>query len=172
LYRLREAGRPFRYRALLTNRRDYPGARPDDLYLRPPNLYVGVGCRRGTAAERILSAIGQTLETYNLAGASVAGLASIEGKKDEAGLLAAADVMKVPLHFYPAEEINALPAKYQVSAFVDKTMGVGAVCEPTAMLAARSLKLLVPKQKTEGITVAVAEAEYPWSDLDPAVKRR
>ena len=162
----------FNYRALLTNAAKVAGSSDTDLYLRPPNLYVGVGCRRGVSAERILQAIGDVLARFNLAKGSIARLCSIEAKKDELGLLGAARELNVPIDFFSTEEIAALKAPYHVSSFVHQNMGVGAVCEPTAMLAAAGGRLLVPKQKMKGITVAVAEEEYPWSASDPVAKRR
>ncbi|MBS3983181.1 MAG: cobalt-precorrin 5A hydrolase [Dethiobacter sp.] len=160
------------YRALLTNRHKIPGAGEGDLFLRPPNLYLGVGCRRGIGAIQILTAIASVLERFNLAAASVAALASIDRKRDEEGLRLAAQELGLPVKFYKAEQIKGLVASYEQSAFVQETMGVGAVCEPTAILAAKGGRLLVPKQKINGVTVAVAEAEYPWSASAPAGKRR
>lgn len=152
------------YRAILTHLAKYPGA-GDDLYLRPPNLYVGVGCRRGVTAAAIKEHILQVLRDNNLALASVAGLASIDKKKHELGLHQAARELGVPLCFFDTEEIKALAAPYQASDFVYNTMGVGGVCEPAAMLAAGSNRLLVPRRKREGVTVAVALAAFPWSGL-------
>lgn len=170
LSRFAEVGQRYAYRVLLTNQASYPGSRPGDLYLRPPNLYIGVGCRRGVPASRILAAIRDVQAGNNLAAASVAGLASIDAKRDELGLISAGRELGVPMSFFTTDEILALQAPVQVSSFVHQIMGVGAVCEPTAMLAARSGKLLVTKQKMGGITVAVAEAEYPWWDLDQEEK--
>ena len=160
------------YRALLTNAAKVAGSDENDLYLRPRNLCVGVGCRRGVPADQIIQAIRQVLAKFNLAEGSMARLCSIEAKKDELGLLGAARELGVPVVFYTKEEISALKAPYHVSSFVHQNMGVGAVCEPTAMLAATGGRLLVPKQKMKGITVAVAEEEYPWSDWAPAGKER
>ena len=39
----------FPYRALLTNQVVFPGSGKNELYLRPPNLYLGVGCQIGRA---------------------------------------------------------------------------------------------------------------------------
>ena len=171
LARLQQTAARFAHRAVLTNRARCTGTREGDLYLRPPNLYVGVGCRRGVPASRILAAITKALESHNLAPGSVVSMASIDHKFDEAGLLKAAEVLRVPLTFYSAGDIMALRAPYQVSSFVQQTMGVGAVCEPTAILAARGGRLVVRKQKMDGVTVAVAEAEYPWSALVPEGKK-
>ncbi|MDW7684103.1 MAG: cobalt-precorrin 5A hydrolase [Bacillota bacterium] len=171
LIRYKELAPDFAFRALLTNLAVYPGSSEEDLYLRPPNLYVGVGCRRGVAAERIITAIRTVLSRFNLAEGCLAGLASLEAKKDEPGLLLAAEKLNVPVCFYSREDILALQAPVQASAFVQEKMGVKAVCEPAAMLAAGSQRLLVPKQKMDGITVAVAEQKYPWSGLGPAGRK-
>lgn len=150
-------------RAIITHLAEFPAAGENSVYLRPPVLYVGVGCRRGIAAERILEAVADVLGRYNLAPSSVAALVSIDKKRDEQGLLAAAETLRVPLLFYSADEINTLTAPYQTSKFVQKNMGVGAVCEPVAMLAANNDQLLVPKQNLNGITVAVAKGRFQWS---------
>lgn len=171
LFCFAKVGLRYTYRVLLTNQASYPGSRAGDLYLRPPNLYIGVGCRRGVPAARILAAIQEVQSVYNLAAASVAGLASIDAKREELGLISASRQLGVPMNFFSRDEILALQSPVQVSPFVHQTMGVGAVCEPTAMLAARSGKLLVTKQKMGGITVAVAEAEYPWWAWDQEAKR-
>lgn len=159
-YRLSDLNGPgagLLYRALHTNRAALHGAREDDLYLRPQNLYVGVGCRRGIPAAEILKAVRDVLARHNLAEGSLAALASIDAKRDEAGLTEAAEALQVPVLFFTKEEILALSAPYNTSEFVRNNMGVGAVCEPTAMLAARSGRLAVTKQTMGGITVAVAE---------------
>jgi cobalt-precorrin 5A hydrolase len=151
------------YRAIITHQAIFPDAGEGNVYLHPPVLYVGVGCRRGTPAERILEAVAGVLDRYNLAPSSVAAWASIDKKRDEPGLLAAANSLRVPLFFYNADEINSLTVPYQTSKFVQNNMGVGAVCEPVAMLAASSDRLLVPKQNLNGITVAVAKGRFLWS---------
>ena len=170
--RFAEVGKRYALRVLLTNQASYPGSHPGDLYLRPPNLYIGVGCRRGVPASRVLAAIRDVLARYNLTAASVAGLTSIDAKRDELGLIGAARELCVPIRFFTREEILLLQVPVEVSTFVHQTMGVGAVCEPTAMLAANNGKLLVSKQKMNGITIAVAEEEFPWSAWDQEEKGR
>lgn len=150
-------------RALLTHLHCYPESDGNELYLRPPSLFLGVGCRRGITAEKIIKTIDTVLARFNLAAGSVAGLASLEIKKDEHGLVRAAGRLKVPLLFFSVEEVEKLAAEYQESSFVYRSVGVKGVCEPAAMLAAGTGSLLVTKQKMDGVTVAVAQADYPWS---------
>ncbi|MCR3921057.1 MAG: cobalt-precorrin 5A hydrolase [Firmicutes bacterium] len=154
------------YRAVVTNKRELAGLGQDDLMLRPPNLHVGVGCRRGVSAERLNAAIEEVFSKHNLSTTCIAQLASIDVKQDEVGLLAVAQERNVPIRFFSAQEIRAADISCKTSAFVEKKMGVGAVCVPTAMLAAQSKKLLVSKQQLKQITIAVAEAEFPWLASD------
>ncbi len=146
----------YRHCAVLTHLAAHPDAPANCLYLRPRNLYVGVGCRRGVAARRILAFLKEVLGRSNLALGSVAALASIAAKRTEKGLLAAAAELEVPLLFFEKEEIIKLDGYFEKSPFVQKVMGVGGVCEPAAMLAAKGGRLLVPRQQKEGVTVAVA----------------
>ncbi|MBS4021044.1 MAG: cobalt-precorrin 5A hydrolase [Dethiobacter sp.] len=158
-------------RALLTHLACYPGSDGQDLYLRPPDLYLGLGCRRGITAAQVIKAIESVLARFNLAAGSLAGLASIDLKSDEQGLLQAAEYFKLPIRFFSGEEVRRLPLSYLESAFVYQTVGVKGVCEPTAMLAAGSDRLLVTKQKVDGVTVAIAQADYPWSGWGREINR-
>ena len=63
--------------------------RPAVVY-RPPSLVAGVGCSRGASAEEILGLLRASLAEAGLSEGSVAALASIDAKRDEAGLLEAA----------------------------------------------------------------------------------
>jgi cobalt-precorrin 5A hydrolase/precorrin-3B C17-methyltransferase len=60
--------------------------RPAVVY-RPPSLVAGVGCSRGASAGEILGLLRASLAEAGLSEGSVAALASIEAKRDEAGLL-------------------------------------------------------------------------------------
>ncbi|MBS3948013.1 MAG: cobalt-precorrin 5A hydrolase [Dethiobacter sp.] len=157
----------YAWRAVVTDLACWPGG-DGDLHLRPASLYVGLGCRRGTAAAQVLATIKQALARHNLACASLAALATIEAKRAEPGLLQAAAELKLPLLFFSAAELGGLTRPYEQSPFVYQTMGVGGVCEPAAILAASGGEVLVKKEKMEGVTVAVARGISPWWELGPA----
>lgn len=157
----------FALRAVVTDLACWPEG-DGDLHLRPASLYVGLGCRRGTAAGLVLASISQVLARHNLARASLAALATIEAKRAEPGLLQAAAELKLPVLFFSAAELGGLAVPYEQSPFVYQTMGVGGVCEPAAILAANGGEVLVKKEKKEGVTVAVARAISPWWELGPA----
>lgn len=125
--------------------------------LRPRNLVVGVGCRKDTDCQAIVRAVKETLSASSLSPFSIAHLATIERKKDEPGLVAAASELGVPLKWVSAKEIQAVEDRFPTSDFVKSKMGVGAVAEPAAWLTAVDPLLLAGKSKYPGITVAVVK---------------
>ncbi len=119
---------------------------------RPSSLVVGVGCSRGVAEDEVLDLVSQTLEDAGLSVASVAALASIDVKSDEAGLLEAAASLGVPLRFCTAEEL-AVAEVPNPSAAVEKAVGTASVAEASVVVSGASL--VVEKHKSPNATVAV-----------------
>ena len=127
------------------------------LLLVPPALYVGIGCKRDTPMERIAEAVDEVFSANALRPEAAAGLASIDVKSDEAGLLAFAADRGLPIRFFTAEELRAVPGEFSASAFVAGTVGVDNVCERSAAAAAgENARLIVKKTAKNGVTVAVA----------------
>jgi cobalt-precorrin 5A hydrolase / precorrin-3B C17-methyltransferase len=125
--------------------------RPAVVY-RPPSLVAGVGCSRGAGAEEILGLLGRTLEEAGLSGKSVASLASVEAKSDEAGLLEAAEWLGVPLRFFAAGELSAVEVP-NPSPVVRDAVGTPSVAEASVL--ASGAELVVEKRKSGMATVAV-----------------
>lgn len=120
------------------------------------DVIVGVGCRRGAAAADILAAVREGLRMARVRAARVRWLASADLKKDEAGLLDAAERLGFGLRFIAAGEIRGTAKAFRRSAFVEAKVGLPAVAEPAALLAGRRTTLLLPKTIIHGVTVAVA----------------
>jgi cobalt-precorrin 5A hydrolase/precorrin-3B C17-methyltransferase len=125
--------------------------RPAVVY-RPPSLVVGVGCSRGVRAGEILALLDRSLKEADLLKKSVASLASLEVKSDEAGLLEAAQELGVPLRFYAVEELSAMDVP-NPSSVVEGAVGTPSVAE--ASVHAGGAELLVEKRKSENATIAV-----------------
>lgn len=134
------------------------------LLWRPRNLVMGIGCNRGTAAAAIASAVAEACVRHRLAPEAIARLASIDLKKDEAGLLAYAAAHRLPLDFYDKDQLNAVSGSGG-SEVVFKATGARAVAEPAARLSAGADKLMVGKMKWKDVTLAIAER--PWIGLEP-----
>ena len=131
------------------------------LLLMPRLLHVGVGCRRGADAEAIGAAVRAALDGASLRREAVKAAASIDVKKDEIGLLAWAESGGLPVSFYSAAELNAVPGEFTASAFVLKTVGVDNVCERAALRSAgEGASLIVKKTSLNGVTVAVAREKW------------
>ncbi len=127
------------------------------LRLIPKVLTVGIGCRKGTSAETILEAVKQVFAEYRLDTHAIGQVATIDIKKEEAGLLQAAEVLGAGLAVYSAEELKQVTGSFQESAFVGKITGVGNVCERAALkCAGENGRLLIKKQIYPGVTVAAA----------------
>jgi len=136
----------------------WEGRWPPAVVYRPRSLVVGIGCNRGTSEGEIADSVDRVFESHGLALASLRLLATVEAKRHEEGLLRFAERLEVPLHCYPAEELDrAAPTKSEV---VRRWVGTGGVCEPAALLASGAKTLLVPKQKTSNVTVAVARVDF------------
>ncbi|MBM4085949.1 MAG: cobalamin biosynthesis protein CbiG, partial [Planctomycetes bacterium] len=131
-------------------------------------VIVGVGCRRGTSAARIVRAVKLALEEAKVELSQVRLLASADIKADEPGLKAAARTLGVPLRFIPSEDIRSTPRAFERSQFVAKKVDLPAVAEPCALLAGRRTQLLLPKRAFNGVTVALARESCLWSGSAPA----
>lgn len=132
-----------------------PDSAENQLILHPVCLVAGVGCNRGTASKEILELISTTFNDNALSLKSLKCMATIEAKRDEKGLIDAANELKVPLLFAHPSEIESINVP-NPSSMVKKHMGVSSVCEATAILKSGNGKLLVPKTKSLNVTLAVA----------------
>ena len=132
-----------------------PDPKMNQLILHPKRLVAGVGCNRGTDSHEIVELIITTFKENALALKSLKCLTTIEAKRDEKGLVEAAEKMDVPLIFFDPAEIESIDVPHP-SGVVKKHMGVSSVCEATALLKSRGGRLLVPKSKSRNVTLAVA----------------
>ena len=126
------------------------------LQLFPKIVHLGVGCRRNTPLENIEALVLMALENLHLDMRSVVGLASVDLKKDEQGLLAFARKYKIEANFYTADELNAIEGNFTPSAFVKSIVGVSNVCERSAVKDSEGGELILRKTSLNGVTVAVA----------------
>lgn len=143
---------------MVSNRHRHQSKDPS-LYLRPANVYLGVGCRKGIEFSQVWQAVRHILQQYNVSEKSINGIASCTVKEGEAALEQLAQQLAVPLVFYTAAELGGVIKQYNLmgSDFVKSKIGVEAVCEPAAMKAATVPRLIASKQVFPGVTVAVAE---------------
>jgi cobalt-precorrin 5A hydrolase len=125
------------------------------LVLRPKILSVGVGCNRNTSIDEIMAFLKDVFFKFNLSIKCIDNIATIEAKADEQGILELEKVLEVPVIFFGRKELDHAGFVPTPSEVVKKHMGVASVCEAAAILASNQGKLLVPKQVTKNVTVAV-----------------
>lgn len=132
------------------------------IFVRPPTLVVGVGCRKDTAPDEILKAVKECCEATQVSMASIAVLASTVKKQHEPGLLQAAQSLGVKIIFYANEQLSESIAQHQleISNFVEENIGVGNVCEAAAMAGTQIKKLIRQKTRYHKVTVAIARVSY------------
>lgn len=121
------------------------------------DLIVGIGCRRGKSVEEIFNALTAVLAENNLSIERVRYLATAEVKADEAGLLAVAEKLNIPLRIISHQRIRNCQHDFQHSSFVKQQVNLPAVAEPAALLAGWRTSLIVKKQARQGVTIAVAQ---------------
>jgi cobalt-precorrin 5A hydrolase len=130
------------------------------LILRPASLVAGIGCNRNTPMDEIKSLLDEVLKNHRLAGSSLSRIATIDLKADEPGLRELAKTLSVPIEFFSREKLGQIKDIQTPSTLVENHIGVKSVCEAAAILASQMGTLIVPKQKTPNVTVALARKAY------------
>jgi len=130
------------------------------LWCIPEVLYLGIGCNRGTAAEDIERSLVELCQQFRLDRRAIAGIATIDIKSDEEGMLLFARQLGISIRYHSRDELNAVE-NVSCSPAAMKAVGVQGVAEPAALLAARqggfAAELVIAKRKWKDVTLAVAE---------------
>lgn len=128
------------------------------LYLKARRLVLGIGCRKDKPLEELEAFIGSNLAKLGLEWSDVAVIASIDRKREEAGIVELAERYRIPFVVFSEEELRRVEGSFAHSEFVEQTVGVDNVCERAAMAACGGEgRLLLSKQKENGMTMAIAE---------------
>ncbi len=135
----------------------------------PSVLWLGLGCERHTHQTVLEAVVEKSLTAADLAPAAVAGVASLDRKGDEPGLLGLCQQRQWPLRVFPAARLAAI-AVPNGSPIVARQVGTPSVAEAAALAAAGTgAQLLVTKTVVHGeglsgaATCAVALATSAWA---------
>ena len=142
-------------------------------------LWVGIGCKRGTSWQLIDRAIEEIFRENQLFPSAIAGIATIDTKASEVGLLELCRLRNLPLKTFSAQILRSVCVP-NPATITDRKVGTPSVAEAAAMLAASQLtsltvfpftsieelrvRFLVPKQifqlqgQPGAVTLAVAQA--------------
>ena len=125
-------------------------------------LVAGIGCGRGVSEGTIATAVNEALVTAGHFFEELRLVATVDAKEREEGLLAFCEKRGLPLRIISRETIRSLGIHCSESAFVRKTIGVGAVAEPCALLGGTKTELILEKQVYRRVTVALAVEHTEW----------
>lgn len=151
---------PGRWRnALVITDRTVPKGAGAALVFRPPSLVLGVGCRRGVPCAEIETMFLALCRQHGFSPRCLGLIATVSLKADEPGLLEFARMHEVSLQCYSVTDLSRVVNLPSPSQRVMEKIGLVGVAEPAAMLAAGATTLLLPKQKSERITMALARRE-------------
>ncbi|MGF1494651.1 MAG: precorrin-3B C(17)-methyltransferase [Microcoleaceae cyanobacterium] len=115
------------------------------VWWHPRVLWLGIGCERRTPQAAIETAIRSTLQQFNLSELAVAGVATLDLKADEVGLVKLCQANSWPLVTFPASELQNISVP-SPSSVVYEAVGTPSVAEAAALKVAHIDQLLVPKQ--------------------------
>lgn len=134
------------------------------LTLRPKEYVIGIGCKRGKAAEQIDHFVYRVLKESGISMEQVAAFASIDRKKDEEGILWMSSHYGIPFVTYSAEELQQVEGTFHASEFVKSQVGVDNVCERAALRFSGPDGILITgKQAEDGITAAIVKRRWSVS---------
>jgi cobalt-precorrin 5A hydrolase len=123
-------------------------------------IVAGVGCRRGTSAAEIETAIAAALAQAGLASHALDLLATAAFKGDEPGIVAAAAARGGELILIAQPDLERAGGRATHSRRVAELTGVGSVAEAAALAAGGpAARLVVPRIAIGPATCALARSE-------------
>lgn len=129
--------------------------------LKPKEYILGVGCRKGKEKEKLEKIIAWLLEKHQIKIEQIRAITSIDRKAEEEAILAWSQKYRIPFLTYSGEELEQVKGEFQESEFVRQTVGIGNVCERTALKAAGTNgRLIMKKHAEDGMTIAIAKKEW------------
>lgn len=130
------------------------------LHLIPRIVCLGIGCRKGVSLEDMEKFVLEILEENKISLKAIDGIATIDLKREEMGLVAFAAKYQLPLTFFTFQELKKACGSYTGSAFVKQITGIDNVCERAAVLLSGNGSLMVGKKAGNGITAALARKSW------------
>lgn len=117
-----------------TQRRFAPASGLPKVQWHPRVLWVGIGCDRGTPKDLIESAIKQVCRGYHLAESAIAGIATIDTKANETGIVELCQDRNWALKTFPANVLSSQEVP-NPSVIAAAKVGTPSVAEAAALCA-------------------------------------
>jgi cobalt-precorrin 5A hydrolase len=124
-------------------------------------IVAGVGCRRGTSSEEIVSLIFAALARFGIARERLDAIATEASKADEHGIAGAARCLSMRLIRCPLADLDGVADKVVTRSMrVQALKGVPSIAEASALVAAgHNARLLGARMAADKATCAIAIGE-------------
>ena len=132
------------------------------LKLLRKDIILGIGCRKNYDPDVMLKQVREILSEKNIDIRSIRCISTVELKKDEISINMLSKTLKCGIDIWKTDDIAKVQSKYKGSDFVEKTIGVRAVCEPCVELSGG--KLLTQKLCLNGMTLCVGQYYFTGDD--------
>ncbi len=123
--------------------------------LIPRNLVLGMGCRKGMPAAKVLAFVEQEMTQLGLRREAIKFLGTVDVKAEEKGLIEAAAELRAEFSIVERSRIAEVEQRFASSSFVRKTIGVGAVAEPVGYIVSGGGECLLPVVRKDGMTLSI-----------------
>ena len=139
----------------------------------PPTLWLGIGCERNTNKKFIQDSLNHLLHDNNISVLSIAGIATVDLKKDEKAILDIAKDNQWPIKFYTAKQLSKVSVPNPSQAVFDEICSYS-VAEASCLNASgKGAKLLIEKHiftnknssgdRAGAVTLAIAESKNQFA---------
>ena len=112
----------------------------------PPSIIIGIGCERNTDEKLIKRAINESFTQKGLSLLSISGIATIDKKNDERGLLSLSKKNNWPIYYFSASELSKINVPSPSNVVLNE-MGTASVAEAAAILLGASSGRLIQEKK-------------------------
>ncbi|MGK7942846.1 MAG: precorrin-3B C(17)-methyltransferase [Microcystaceae cyanobacterium] len=145
-----------------TQRKFAPQSQLPKVQWHPRIFWLGIGCIRGVSLAQIEQAVQQVFQQQHLAIDAIAGIATLDLKSNEQGLVAYGEKFNLPLKTFTPEQLKTITVP-NPSEIVEASVNTPSVAEAAALMASKG-QLIVTKQVIENcVTVAVAQSEVEYT---------
>ncbi|MGH4120236.1 cobalt-precorrin 5A hydrolase [Clostridium sp.] len=129
----------------------------ESLKLIRRNIVLGIGCKKNFSVVKMRECVLSILNHYNVDIRSIKIVTTVVVKRNEVAILELNKYFESELNIWRLEEIKKVQHNYTGSDFVEKTIGVRAVCEPCVELSKGTL--LTEKIACKGMTICIGEIQ-------------
>ncbi|HEY0208182.1 cobalt-precorrin 5A hydrolase [Acerihabitans sp.] len=122
--------------------------------LVPRCVVAGIGCKRDTPPSTVANLLSRQLAGLHIDPLALRAIGSVAIKRDEPALRHLANQCCVPFEIFSVAALAPAAARFPVSEFVKRIVGIGSVSQPVAWLMSNG-RLVGDTLRTQGVTITL-----------------